>query len=106
MPMGKRSSHGAVVRLAETAFAAKVERWSPPPTWGEDREQSYLHRVRPQSDGQRRLMEAIERCHVTIALGPAGTGKTYLAGSSRSRMSPWCDWTRATSSAIRWWLKC
>ena len=79
MLVGKRSSHGAVVRLSETGFAAKVERWSLPPAWGEDREQSYLHRVRPQSDGQRRLMEAIEGCHLTIALGPAGTGKTYLA---------------------------
>jgi phosphate starvation-inducible PhoH-like protein len=27
-------------------------------------------------------MEAIERCHLTIALGPAGTGKTYLAVSA------------------------
>ena len=80
--MGKRSSHGAVVRLTETGFVPKVERWSPPPTWGEDREQGYLHRVRPQSDGQRRLMEAIEGCHLTIALGPVGTGKTYLAVSA------------------------
>ena len=79
MLVGKRSSHGAVVRLAETGFAAKVERWSSPLTWREDREQSHLHRMRPQSDGQRRLMEAIEDCHLTIALGPAGTGKTYLA---------------------------
>ena len=80
--MGKRLSYGAVIRLAETGFAAKVERRSPPPARGEDREQSYLHTVRPQSDGQRRLMQAIERCHLTIALGPAGTGKTYLAVSA------------------------
>ena len=72
MLMGKRSSHGALgLRLAEPGCISKVERWSPPPTWGEDREQGYLHRVRPQSDGQRRLMEAIEGCHLTIALGPA-----------------------------------
>jgi phosphate starvation-inducible PhoH-like protein len=82
MPMGKRSLHGAVVHLPETRFAAKVARWSPASDLGEDREQSYLHRVRPHSDGQRRLMEAIERCHLTIALGPAGTGKTYLAVSA------------------------
>src|SRR5579863_7201438 len=43
------------------------------------REQSYLRKVRPQSDNQRALMEAIERHNLTIALGPAGTGKTYLA---------------------------
>ena len=83
MLMGKRSSHGALgLRLAEPGCIAKAERWSPPPTWREDREQGYLHRVRPQSDGQRRLMEAIERCHLTMALGPAGTGKTYLAVSA------------------------
>ena len=43
------------------------------------REQSYLRKVRPQSDGQRALMAAIERHSLTLALGPAGTGKTYLA---------------------------
>jgi phosphate starvation-inducible PhoH-like protein len=68
--------------LAETGFAAKVERRSPGAYLGEDREQGYLHRVRPHSDGQRQLMAAIERHHMTIALGPAGTGKTYLAVSA------------------------
>lgn len=43
------------------------------------REQSYLRKVRPQSEGQRTLMDAIERHNLTLALGPAGTGKTYLA---------------------------
>ena len=43
------------------------------------REQSYLRKVRPQSDNQRALMEAIEAHSLTLALGPAGTGKTYLA---------------------------
>ena len=80
--MGKRSSYGAVVRLAATGFGPKVGRWSSAADMGEDREQGYLRRVRPQSDGQRWLMAAIERCHLTIALGPAGTGKTYLAVSA------------------------
>jgi phosphate starvation-inducible protein PhoH and related proteins len=43
------------------------------------REQSYLRKVRPQSDNQRALMEAMERHSLTVAVGPAGTGKTYLA---------------------------
>ena len=43
------------------------------------REQSYLRKVRPQSDNQRALMAAMERHSLTVALGPAGTGKTYLA---------------------------
>src|SRR6202008_3915162 len=44
--------------------------------------QSYRRRVRPQSDGQQQLMAAIERHNLTIALGPAGPGKTYLAVSA------------------------
>jgi phosphate starvation-inducible PhoH-like protein len=47
-----------------------------------EREQSYRRKVRPQSDGQQRLMAAIEHHNLTIAVGPAGTGKTYLAVSA------------------------
>ncbi len=43
------------------------------------RERSYLAKVRPQSDGQRALMEAIAGHNLALALGPAGSGKTYLA---------------------------
>ena len=46
------------------------------------REQSYIRKVRPQSDNQRRLMAAIDEHNLTVALGPAGTGKTYLAVSA------------------------
>jgi phosphate starvation-inducible PhoH-like protein len=71
--MGKRSSHAALaIRLAETAE----------PSPETEREQSYRRRVRPQSEGQRWLMTAIEKHHLTLALGPAGTGKTYLAVSA------------------------
>src|SRR6266478_4378424 len=81
--MGKRSSHSTLaLRLAETGCSGTDERWSPLAGPDAGREQHYLRRVRPQSDGQRRLMEAIERYHLTIALGPAGTGKTYLAVSA------------------------
>ncbi len=45
----------------------------------EQRDQSYVRKVRPQSENQRQLMEAIEAFNVVLALGPAGTGKTYLA---------------------------
>jgi phosphate starvation-inducible protein PhoH and related proteins len=43
------------------------------------REQAYVKNVQPKSEGQARLIEAIDRSHCTLALGPAGTGKTYLA---------------------------
>jgi phosphate starvation-inducible PhoH-like protein len=48
----------------------------------EGRDQSYLRKVRAQSPGQERLMQAVQAHHLTVALGPAGTGKTYLAISA------------------------
>jgi len=35
--------------------------------------------ISPKSDGQRRYLEAITKNDVVIGIGPAGTGKTYLA---------------------------
>ena len=43
------------------------------------REQSFIKNVRPKSKGQTALMEAIDAHALVVALGPAGTGKTYLA---------------------------
>lgn len=43
------------------------------------REQSYTKNVKPRSKGQADLMKAIDEHHLVCALGPAGTGKTYLA---------------------------
>lgn len=42
-------------------------------------ERSYTKNIRPCSDNQRRLIEAIEQSNLIVAAGPAGTGKTYLA---------------------------
>jgi phosphate starvation-inducible PhoH-like protein len=46
---------------------------------GEDREQGYLKTIKAKSKGQLELMEAIDAKNLVMALGPAGTGKTYLA---------------------------
>jgi phosphate starvation-inducible protein PhoH and related proteins len=74
--MGKRWAHaGAVIHLAEATHAI-----SPSPEG--ERELSWRRKIRPQSEGQRRLMTAITKHHLTVALGPAGTGKTYLAVSA------------------------
>jgi len=35
--------------------------------------------VVPRTDGQRRYVQAMEKSEVVFAIGPAGTGKTYLA---------------------------
>src|SRR5262249_19754224 len=45
----------------------------------EQRDQSFIKNVRPKSKGQTALMEAIDTHSLVLALGPAGTGKTYLA---------------------------
>jgi phosphate starvation-inducible PhoH-like protein len=55
-------------------------RWDP--LGEEQRDQSYVKKVRPHSDNQRALLEALEEKNLTLALGPAGTGKTYLAISA------------------------
>lgn len=58
-----------------------VERaWSPLPRRADDeREQAFVKTVRPMSEGQKAMMTAIDAHNLVLALGPAGTGKTYLA---------------------------
>ncbi|MDE2357606.1 MAG: PhoH family protein [Alphaproteobacteria bacterium] len=51
--------------------------WSPHEP--EERSQGYLKTVKPKSKGQEELMAAIDQRALVLALGPAGTGKTYLA---------------------------
>jgi phosphate starvation-inducible PhoH-like protein len=82
--MVKRSSRAAHARshdaVVEPLFGPG---WHPLGEDGEpEREQSYRRTVRPQSDNQRAFMAAIGQHHLTLALGPAGTGKTYLAVSA------------------------
>ena len=45
----------------------------------DDREQGYLKTIKPKSPGQEAMMAAIDAKNLVLALGPAGTGKTYLA---------------------------
>ena len=52
--------------------------WSPHPS-NDDRDQSYLKTLKPKSEGQAELLNAIDTHNLCVALGPAGTGKTYLA---------------------------
>lgn len=52
--------------------------WSPYPS-NDDRDQGYLKTLKPKSDGQAELMAAMDHHNLVMALGPAGTGKTYLA---------------------------
>jgi phosphate starvation-inducible PhoH-like protein len=87
----KRSVREGEFDATEFSDQAKVRRlpvergWSPLRAHGEpgrgdhDREQGYLKTIKPKSLGQARLMEAMESKSLVCAVGPAGTGKTYLA---------------------------
>ncbi|MFN7674332.1 MAG: PhoH family protein, partial [bacterium] len=46
---------------------------------GLDRDQSFLKKVKPRTAGQEKLLDAIDSNPLVVAIGPAGTGKTYLA---------------------------
>jgi phosphate starvation-inducible PhoH-like protein len=43
------------------------------------RDQKYVKNINPRSDGQAELIEAIDAYNLSLAIGPAGTGKTYIA---------------------------
>ena len=53
--------------------------WSPLQHHNDDREQAYVKTIKAKSPGQQALMDAIDAKNLVLALGPAGTGKTYLA---------------------------
>jgi phosphate starvation-inducible PhoH-like protein len=77
--MGKRSSrrspaHDATVQYL---FPNNDAQWDP--LDGPGRDKSYVKKVRPYSEAQRLLLEAIDTNNMVLALGPAGTGKTYLS---------------------------
>ncbi|HEX8569130.1 MAG TPA: PhoH family protein [Caulobacteraceae bacterium] len=53
--------------------------WSPLGGHEEGREQGYLKTIKAKSVGQAELLSAIDQKNLVLALGPAGTGKTYIA---------------------------
>ncbi len=65
-------------RQASPVRALFTDRWSPLDTL-EPREHAYCRHVKPKSAGQQALLDAIDGHNLALALGPAGTGKTYLA---------------------------
>jgi phosphate starvation-inducible PhoH-like protein len=79
--MAKRAARAAPSRHAPVVSLYPDAGWSPVDA-DDSRDQSYLRKVRPQSDNQRLLLRAVAEHSLTLALGPAGTGKTYLAISA------------------------
>jgi phosphate starvation-inducible PhoH-like protein len=81
--MGKRSARR---KLREQQFYQEANvhplfpnssGWSPRDN--EQRDRRYVKNVRAMSTTQQALLDAIDERAVVLALGPAGTGKTYLA---------------------------
>jgi len=53
--------------------------WSPLDSDRQERDRKYVKNIRAMSPLQQRLIDAIDERSVVLALGPAGTGKTYIA---------------------------
>lgn len=49
------------------------------PREADQRDRKYVKNIRAMGAIQQRLLDAVDECSVVCALGPAGTGKTYLA---------------------------
>lgn len=80
----KRHVREGVLDPREFSNDARIRRlpnhsaWSPYPS-NDERDQSYIKTIKAKSDGQAELLDAMDRYNMVMALGPAGTGKTYLA---------------------------
>jgi phosphate starvation-inducible PhoH-like protein len=74
---GEVPSHAKITRLFPIDGGWRPEEADRGPR--HEREQRYVKNVQPRSGGQKRLVDAIDRKSLVVALGPAGTGKTYLA---------------------------
>ena len=70
----------------------KVRALFPGTSWTPDdkepmRDQRFTKNVKPRSDGQAKLMSSIDTHNLVLALGPAGTGKTFLAVAKGVRLA-------------------
>jgi phosphate starvation-inducible protein PhoH and related proteins len=78
--MAKRSARR---RLREIHDHENVHPLFPSSGWSpldaDARDRKYVKNIRAMSALQQRLIDAIDERSVVVALGPAGTGKTYLA---------------------------
>ena len=77
-PRTRRSRSGRGAKSAGRHTAAGSRR-SPPPPPGAAYDGPVPKRPEPRTEGQRQYVAAIRKHDVVFAIGPAGTGKTYLA---------------------------
>ncbi len=88
--MGKKTAKQAITSLDEirqnkefhqthSLAGRDTNNWDPLDTIDQQRDRRYVRHIRPQSPNQSQLMEALAQYCLTFAIGPAGTGKTYIA---------------------------
>jgi phosphate starvation-inducible protein PhoH and related proteins len=65
--------------LFPSRSSQQAKAWTPHDPDGQFRDRKYVKNVRAMSPAQQHLMDSIDAQSVVLALGPAGTGKTYLA---------------------------
>tara|TARA_R110001592_G_scaffold3525_31_gene20184 strand:- start:1307 stop:2053 length:747 start_codon:yes stop_codon:yes gene_type:complete len=76
-----RNPHSHKENIIHTSF--KSDNWHPLDDEIDGRrDQKYVKNIKPRSKGQEILMQHIKEYSLTMAVGPAGTGKTYIAISS------------------------
>ena len=76
--MGKRSARASRAAAQESNVCTlSGNSWDPLEANGQA--PRYVRNIQPKSPNQARLMSALQAKQLVLALGPAGTGKTYLA---------------------------
>ncbi len=78
--MAKKSKLAKYMQKKEKNKVQKLfsDSWDPL-LENEHRDKKYIKTIKPRSEGQKQLMDCIKEYSLTMAIGPAGTGKTYLA---------------------------
>ncbi len=78
-----RDTHLHAVEGGKKESAFREGGWSPlDEQIDRNRDKKYVKNVKPRTEGQKQLMDAIASHNLSLAIGPAGTGKTYLAISA------------------------
>ena len=75
-----RKNRNRDTNVVHTSFDYKGQDWHPlDDEIDGSRDKKYRKNIKARSEGQAELMKAIDSFSLTLAIGPAGTGKTYLA---------------------------
>lgn len=74
----KDSHHSSNANIIHPSFESQD--WHPLDNQLDNqRDKKYVRNIKARSPGQQILLDAIDQYNLSLAIGPAGTGKTYLA---------------------------